>query len=160
MKRSKDLNGGFTLIELVVVMAIIAFLMLVLIGGILVARTASRTAANRTNGNSIRLAMEAYYAKNTRYPVIPSGNASILPANVGSAVVGNTVATTASPNGLLGFGIDNSGTSSLKTDGCSNSGTYVLSVTTGYAIWVANAPTTGTTCTAPATTDTATITGP
>ena len=154
MKKTK----GFTLIELVVVMAIIAFLMLILIGGIIVARTASRTAANRTNGNSIRLALEAYYAKNQTYPVIPTGKTAIDASQAATAVTGVAASTNASY--LKGFGIDDGTNTTLKLDGCSDSGAYVLSIASGYAIWIANAPVTGTTCTPPTAGTAANITGP
>jgi prepilin-type N-terminal cleavage/methylation domain-containing protein len=63
MKKQK----GFTLIELVVVMAIIAILMVVLIGAILAARNAATNTTNKANANSIRIGLEAHYSKYGEY---------------------------------------------------------------------------------------------
>jgi len=59
---------GFTLIELVVVMAIIAILALLVIGAIIVARNAAKETANRTNAKTIQTAFEATYARTRTYP--------------------------------------------------------------------------------------------
>ena len=64
---------GFTLIELVVVMAIIAVLALLIIGAITVARNTAVETANRSNARGIQTGIEAYYAQNKDYPAITAG---------------------------------------------------------------------------------------
>lgn len=65
---------GFTLIELVVVMAIIAVLSLLIIAAIAAARRASVESQNRGNARTVEVAMEAYAAKNNgKYPTITAG---------------------------------------------------------------------------------------
>ena len=66
MKRSKK---GFTLIELVVVMALIALLSLLVIGAIIAARRMVTETKHRNNGKSIQVGMEKFYASNKSYPV-------------------------------------------------------------------------------------------
>lgn len=64
----KKLNKkGFTLIELVVVMAIIAVLAVLIIGAIIFARRTSQETTHRGNAKTIQTAIESAYAKNKRY---------------------------------------------------------------------------------------------
>lgn len=66
----KDGNGGFTLIELVVVMALIAILALMVIGAVVVARRMITETRHRNMGKSFQVAMESYYAaNNSTYPL-------------------------------------------------------------------------------------------
>jgi prepilin-type N-terminal cleavage/methylation domain-containing protein len=83
MKKQK----GFTLIELVVVMAIVAFLMLVLIAGIIVARNASMDASNRANGQAIRTALESLYSRKSSYDI------SATPVNWGPTTFDTAIGT-------------------------------------------------------------------
>lgn len=60
---------GFTLIELVVVMAIIAVLALMIVGAIIVARNMQMETKHRNNGKALQVGMEAWYAShNGQYP--------------------------------------------------------------------------------------------
>lgn len=63
---------GFTLVEVVVVIAIIAILSLLIVGAIVVARNAATEATNRNNGSTLRLALEAHYARHGVYCGTPS----------------------------------------------------------------------------------------
>lgn len=58
---------GFTLIEIVVVMAIIAVLAVLIIGAITIARRSSTEAANRSNARTLQACLEGFYAKNKKY---------------------------------------------------------------------------------------------
>lgn len=58
---------AFTLIELVVVMAIIAILALLVVGAIVVARNTARRTANNSNATTLQTALEANFAKNRSY---------------------------------------------------------------------------------------------
>lgn len=59
---------GFTLIELVVVMALIAVLSLMVIGAVIAARRMTTETKHRNNGKAIQVGMEKYYASNRYYP--------------------------------------------------------------------------------------------
>lgn len=69
---------GFTLIELVVVMAIIAVLAALVVGAINVAKRTMTETANRQNAQTMRACFEAFYAKYKFYceldPTIHSPN--------------------------------------------------------------------------------------
>jgi len=59
---------GFTLIEIVVVMAILALLAVLIMGAILIARRTSRDAKYRNDAKTVRDLLEGYYKDNKRYP--------------------------------------------------------------------------------------------
>lgn len=61
---------GFTLIELVVVMAIIAILALMIIGAVIAARRMTTETKHRNNGKALQVGMEKYFAANKVYPTI------------------------------------------------------------------------------------------
>jgi prepilin-type N-terminal cleavage/methylation domain-containing protein len=65
MKQSS--KKGFTLIELVVVMAIIAVLAALVVGAIIAARSTALETANRTNGKTLQTGFEAVYASTRAY---------------------------------------------------------------------------------------------
>jgi len=106
---------GFTLIELVVVMAVIAVLALVLIGAIIAARNTASNTANRANANTIRIGLEAHFARHNAYcgsaPMMPclelgvgrtfTQVAAALNANLGtgSVTLGSSTANTANAGG-------------------------------------------------------------
>jgi prepilin-type N-terminal cleavage/methylation domain-containing protein len=94
---------GFTLIELVVVMAIIAILALMIVGAIVVARRTAIETANRTNAKSIQAAMEAAYSRTQTYPTFAAGTtltvASANAALTGVALDTNTACTTGTFSG-------------------------------------------------------------
>jgi type II secretion system protein G len=82
---------GFTLIELMIVVAIIAILAGILIPNFVNARSQAQTAACESNLRAIATALELYYADNQVYPTA-SGAAvqpSLLTAN-GVAYLNNT----------------------------------------------------------------------
>lgn len=67
MKITKK-EGGFNLIELLVVMAIIAILIALVIAAINIARRAARDTERRSNADAIKVALEDYFARNKEYP--------------------------------------------------------------------------------------------
>ena len=69
---------GFTLIELMIVVAIIAILAGILIPNFVNARSQAQTAACESNMRSIATALELYYADNQVYPTASS--AAVVPA--------------------------------------------------------------------------------
>lgn len=98
----KDIKkGGFNLIELLVVMAIIAVLVALVIAAINIARRASRDTTRRSNAQSIKSALEDYYARMKSYP--PAGGAAATTyADLGQikTVLNNGVACGASTAGI------------------------------------------------------------
>ncbi len=67
MRKLKS-KQGFTLIEVVVVMAIIAVLAVLVIGAITVARNTQKETVHRSNARTVQTQLEAWYAKNRSYP--------------------------------------------------------------------------------------------
>lgn len=95
-KKSK----GFTLIELMVVMAIIAVLAVLVIGAIQIARRTATETANRSNARTIQAGLEAYYAKNKRYPDISGGTTFTTAVSSGQPLNGYvTLGSTVCANG-------------------------------------------------------------
>jgi type II secretion system protein G len=70
-------NRGFTLMELLVVMAIIGVLASVVLSSLNVARTKARDAQRISDARSIRMAINAYFLDNGSYP--NSGGVGIDP---------------------------------------------------------------------------------
>ncbi len=64
---------GFTLVELVIVMTIIAVLAVLVIGAITLARQQSRNTTLRNDAKLLKTAVEAHYAKYKSFPAAPSG---------------------------------------------------------------------------------------
>lgn len=77
LSRTTHIHGnrrkGFTLIEIVVVMAIIAVLAVLVVGAITVARNTAKETAHRGNAKTIQSGMEAYYSRNKQYPPATEG---------------------------------------------------------------------------------------
>lgn len=72
-----DHERGFTLIELMIVVAIIAILAGILIPNFVNARSQAQTAACESNMRSIATALELYYADNQVYPT--ASGAAVVP---------------------------------------------------------------------------------
>ena len=73
---------GFTLIELMIVVAIIAILAGILVPNFVNARAQAQTSACESNLRAIATAMELYYADNQRYP-----DAGVIPDALNTATV-------------------------------------------------------------------------
>lgn len=99
MKKLRN-KQGFTLIEVVVVMAIIAVLAVLVIGAITIARRTSTETANRSNAKTIQTSLEAFYAKNKFYPDIAADTTYAAATGSGGALSGyGTIPTTSCANG-------------------------------------------------------------
>ncbi len=75
---AREGERGFTLIELMIVVAIIAILAGILIPNFVNARAQAQTAACESNLRSIATALELYYADNQVYPT--ASGAPVVPA--------------------------------------------------------------------------------
>lgn len=102
---SKKTDGGaggtgFTLVELLVVMAIIAVLVTLIIIAIQSARRAQRDTQRRSNMNSIKTGLEAYYAGSAtkNYPAGPYANLPAIQTGLGNYLSG----TLSDPSGAVG----------------------------------------------------------
>lgn len=121
MKKIKN-RQGFTLIEVVVVMAIIAVLALLVIGAITVARNTAKETAHRSNAKTLQSALEAYYAKNRNYTGLSNGTFAAVGTALSSAGISVTMTTT----GVC--------TDTVWNDG----GTVTFSTTAGSPAYVLN----------------------
>lgn len=71
---------AFTLIELVVVMALIAILATLIIAAIVAARNAAADTQRRSNAHSVQTGLEAFYARQKSYPPAAAGLTAIVDA--------------------------------------------------------------------------------
>ncbi len=73
MKSFSNRQKGFTLLELLVVISIIALLSSVILAATTVARSKARDSKRLEDFHGIRVALESYYQENNAYPVTFSG---------------------------------------------------------------------------------------
>ncbi|MDO8507143.1 MAG: type II secretion system protein [bacterium] len=98
----KKLNRqGFTLIELVVVMAIIAVLAVLVVGAITIARNTAKETTHRANAKAVQAGLEARYSRTKNYTGISSGNLSAIASDtsVSAVLQMSNVCNNASYNG-------------------------------------------------------------
>jgi prepilin-type N-terminal cleavage/methylation domain-containing protein len=93
---SRDSERGFTLIELMIVVSIIAILAGILIPNFVNARAHAMTAACESNLRSIATAAELYYADQQIYPNSGNVSAALFTAN-GTAYLNNVPTDPAAP---------------------------------------------------------------
>lgn len=78
MRKIVKKEGGFNLIELLVVMAIIAVLIALVVAAISIARRATRNTERRNTAQTIKAGLEDYYARNKQYPATARSGAATL----------------------------------------------------------------------------------
>src|SRR5581483_4183652 len=86
-EKSMNNQRGFTLLEMMVVVAIIAILAAILIPNFTHARAQAATSACMSNMKTIATAMELYYTDNQAYPVVSEKAVNAVPGL--SAYMGN-----------------------------------------------------------------------
>lgn len=97
MKNSNN-QAGFTLIEMLVVIAVIGFLSSVVIASVSIARVKSRDVKRKSDLSQMQKALELYYNSNNAYPCTGTGTA---PNNCSSGVAWH--AATGSCGGTYGY---------------------------------------------------------
>ena len=100
----REAERGFTLIELMIVVAIIAILAGILIPNFVNARSQAQTAACESNLRAIATALELYYADNQVYPT--AAGAAVQPALLtanGVAYLNNTPKDPAAQSGAATY---------------------------------------------------------
>ncbi len=128
---------GFTLIELMVVMAIIAVLATLIIGAIQLARTTATETAHRSNAKTVQTALESTFAKNRRYcdatsEAAAAGTKVVCGSYSLSAITANDLLKTSLSTGVSTDAPCNSG-------GIREGGGAVRVQQSAYAILTANA---------------------
>jgi type II secretion system protein G len=118
---AREAQRGFTLIELMIVVAIIAILAGILIPNFVNARSQAQTAACESNLRAIATALELYYADNQVYPT--AGGAAVQPSLLtanGVAYLNNTPKDPAAQTATATYTL----TTSLATNG--NPASYAI----------------------------------
>nr|WP_051958047.1 prepilin-type N-terminal cleavage/methylation domain-containing protein [Desulfobacter vibrioformis] len=89
-KRIRNNQKGFTLIELMIVVAIIGILAAIAIPNYLNYQLKSKTAEAKTNLGAIKTALESYRAENDKYPTCAANPAAVPAATKGPWVANST----------------------------------------------------------------------
>jgi len=76
MSISREHNEGFTLLELLVVMGIIALIMALAVPNLMGARIRARDTRKKAEMSQLKNALRMFYNDNQRYPTINTGNPS------------------------------------------------------------------------------------
>jgi type II secretion system protein G len=103
---ARENERGFTLIELMIVVAIIAILAGILIPNFVNARAQAQSAACESNLRAIATALELYYADNQVYPT--AGGAAVQPSLLsanGVAYLNNTPKDPAAQSGAATYSL-------------------------------------------------------
>lgn len=98
-KTSTSSKKGFTLVELIVVIAIIGFLAAVVFSSFGAARVKARDVKRRTEMRSLRTALELYYGNNGAYPSIGVDDTGYAPDALATPLAGMIPAIPTEPLG-------------------------------------------------------------
>lgn len=111
--RIVKLTNGYTVVEIVIVMGIIAVLTTLVIGGIFIARQTSRESANRNNAKAFQIALENYFSEYKEYPAI--GGTSFIDGTNDIVTLNTTTTFRNSPLAAINL-----------QGGCANGGAWVV----------------------------------
>lgn len=140
--RHRKGQAGFTLIELVIVVAILGILTLILIPNFLRARSSSKLATCQLDLRNIAAGLELYYVENQNYPTVGNWDATLIAGGYMRAIPRSPIdqasyryATNASQNSFVLSDGPNKYTQSGIT------GYVVYTATGGLQIGVGSVPT-------------------
>lgn len=103
----EESEKGFTLIEMMIVVAIIAILVAVLVPNFMRARAQAQTAACEANLKEIATALELYQTDHEQYPNVPGAtNATSTDANLGE-YLRQTPVDPVNPSGFYQYQVAN-----------------------------------------------------
>ena len=108
-QRSLYAQRGFTLIEMMIVVAIIAILVSILVPNFIRARAQAQTAACESNEKEIATALELYQTDNEKYP--NSGTVNAANTDLQPYLKQTPVDPAAGPTAFYTFTVTNPGTS-------------------------------------------------
>jgi len=75
--KHKELNGGFTIVELLVVIVVIGILAAITVVSYTGITTKANTSANKQNASSVLAAAQTFYADNSNFPVTSATSATV-----------------------------------------------------------------------------------
>lgn len=89
-KRTSNFDGGFTLLELLIVIVIIGVLALLILPNVISAPAKANDAKRKTDLSAIQKALEAYFVDNNTYPPTPGTANVVLGGANGPLTIGST----------------------------------------------------------------------
>ena len=128
--RERKGQAGFTLIELMVVVAILAILTAILVPNFIRARSSSKLATCQLDLRNIAAGLELYYGENQTYPLAASWDATLTAGGYLRAVPRSPM-----DQASYGYATNASQTSFVLSDGPNK---YTQSGVTGYVVYVAS----------------------
>ena len=117
---------GFTLVELMIVIIILAILTGIAVPSYMVLRTRAREAAAKAELMNIATALEMYQVDKEAYPITSSGIAALAPVYM-------SVVPTTDPWGTAPYAYDSDGTTYKLT--CNSPTEGALNITNGQPDW-------------------------
>ncbi len=127
--RERKGQAGFTLIELMVVVAILGILTAILVPNFIRARSSSKLATCQLDLRNIAAALELYYGENQSYPLAASWDTTLTSGGYIRAVPRSPM-----DQASYGYATNASQNSFVLSDGPNK---YTQSGITGYVVYVA-----------------------
>ncbi len=127
--RHRKGQAGFTLIELIIVVAILGILTVILIPNFLRARTSSKLATCQLDLRNIAAGLELYYVENQSYPAVANWDTTLLGGGYMRAIPRSPI-----DQASYVYAPNASQNSFVLSDGPNK---YILSGITGYVVYTA-----------------------
>lgn len=128
--RDRTRQAGFTLIEVLIVTAILAILAAILIPNFLRARSSSQVATCELDLRNIAAALELYYGQNQMYPAVATWDTDLTSGGYIRAVPRSPI-----DHASYGYNTNAGQTSYVLSDGPNK---YTQSGITGYIVYLAS----------------------